>query len=103
MRSGLAREGFGKLFNAEHELVAEGHCQVDDLQGSVTMRPIVDTPTLQRQRGRLRLEMEDGSEIYVTDRIIRFRLNLPGMPAGAAYRMYFEDRPSSLPTAEGLS
>jgi hypothetical protein len=98
----LAREGFGKLFNNEYELVAEGHCQVDDVRGTVTMRPVIDTPTLSRQRGRMRLVMEDGSEIYVTDRIIRFRLNVPGLPGGAAYRMSFEDKPS-MPSAGGLS
>ena len=97
----MVREGFGKLFNNEHELVAEGHCQVDDVRGTVTMRPIIDTPTIARQRGRMRLVMEDGSEIYVTDRIIRFRLNVPGTPAGAAYRMSFEDKPK-MPSAGSL-
>jgi len=89
------------LYNTEHELVAEGHCQVDDVRGTITMRPVIDTPTLSRQRGRMRLEMEDGSEIYVTDNIIRFRLNVPGLPGGAAYRMSFEDKPS-MPSAGGL-
>ena len=95
------REGFGRLYNGAHELVAEGHCQVDDDRGSVTMRPMVDSPTLQREHGHLRLEMEDGSEVYVTDRIIRFHLNVPGVPVGAAYRMYFVDRPEQ-PAAEVL-
>jgi len=98
----LVREGFGKLFNSEYELVAEGHCQVDDIRGTVTMRPIIDTPTLARQRGRMRLVMEDGSEIYVTDRIIRFRLNVPGAPSGASYRMSFEDKPP-MPSAGGFA
>jgi hypothetical protein len=87
------------LYNAEHELVAEGQCEVDDDRGSVTLHPVVDTPTLQREHGHLRLELEDGSEVYLTDRIIRFRLNVPGAPASAAYRMYFEDRPEA-PSAE---
>lgn len=98
----MVREGFGKLYNTEHELVAEGHCQVDDVRGTITMRPVVDTPTLSRQRGRMRLEMEDGSEIYVTDNVIRFRLNVPGLPGGAAYRMSFEDKPP-MPSAGGMS
>ncbi len=97
----MVREGFGKLYNTEHELVAEGHCQVDDVRGTITMRPVIDTPTLSRQRGRMRLEMEDGSEIYVTENIIRFRLNVPGVPGGAAYRMSFEDKPP-MPSAGGL-
>jgi hypothetical protein len=96
----LAVEGFGKLYNEVNELVAEGHCQVDFDRGSVTMHPIVDSPTMQRQHGRLRLEMEDGTEVILADRIIRFRLNVPNLPTGAAYRLYFEDRPI-LPSAEG--
>ena len=97
----MIREGFGKLYNTEHELVAEGHCQVDDVRGTITMRPVIDTPTLSRQRGRMRVELEDGSEITVTDNIIRFRLNLPNVPGGAAYRMFFADKPP-MPSAGGM-
>lgn len=97
----MVREGFGKVFNEEYELLAEGHCQVDEDRGNVTLRPIIDTPSLSRQRGRLRLVMEDGTEIYLTDRVIRFRLNVPGVPPGPAYRIPFEDRPS-LPSAGGM-
>jgi hypothetical protein len=89
------------LYNTDHELVAEGHCQVDDDRGTVTLSPVFDTPTLSRQRGRMRLEMEDGSEVYVTDNVIRFRLNVPGQP-GVAYRLSFEDKPP-MPRLGGLA
>ncbi len=81
-------DAFGKLYNENGEILAEGSCQVDVEKGSVTLRPIVDTPLLSRQRGLMRLELEDGSEFSLTDRVIRFRLNVPGAQPGAAYRLY---------------
>lgn len=81
-------DAFGKLYNEAGEIVAEGSCQVDLEKGSVNFRPVVDTPLLSRQRGLLRLELEDGSEFTLSERVIRFRLNVPGRPPGAAYRLY---------------
>ena len=81
-------DSFGKLYNDRDEIVAEGTCQVDVERGNITMRPIVDTPLLSRQRGTLRLELDDGSQLLISDRIIRFRLNVPGVPPGAAYRLF---------------
>ena len=85
----MIKDSFGKLYNDSGEIVAEGPCQVDAEHGSVTLRPIVDTPLLGRQHGVLRLELDDGAELPISDRIIRFRLNLPGVPPGPAYRLYF--------------
>ena len=98
----MSRDGFGKLYNEVNELLAEGHCQVDDERGSVTLRPILDTPSLARQRGRMRLSLEDGSELRLADRIIRFRLNVPGALPGPAYRLYFEDQ-QSLPQTQSAT
>ena len=77
-----------KLYNEGNELVADGTCEVDTERGSVTLRPTFDTPTISRQHGLLRLEMEDGAEFYLSDRVIRFRLHVPGLPPGAAYRLF---------------
>jgi hypothetical protein len=79
---------YGKLFNEGGELVGEGACQVDDERGSVTLRPSYDMPLLERQHGLLRLTLEDGSELTLSDRVIRFRMNLPGAPPGAVYRLF---------------
>ena len=84
----MITDSFGRLFNDGGEIVAEGPCQVDHERGSVTLRPLVDTPLLLRQRGVLRLALEDGGELAVRDDIIRFRLNLPGVPPGPAYRLF---------------
>jgi len=84
----LIVDSFGKLFNESGEIVAEGSCQVDMDRGSVTLRPIVDTPLLSRQTGQLRLELDDGTQLRVRSQIIRFRLNVPGAPPGPAYRLF---------------
>jgi hypothetical protein len=95
-------DSFGKLYNDGHELVAEGSCQVDYDHSNVTMRPVVDTPLLNRQRGMLRLVLDDGSELAIAaERIIRFRLNAPGVPIGAAYRMYFAGQAGERPAENG--
>jgi hypothetical protein len=83
----LITESFGRLLNGANEVVAEGNCQIDAERGSVTLRPLVDTPLI----GRLdagRLELDDGSELAI-ERVIRFRLNAPGVPPGPSYRLYF--------------
>ncbi len=98
----MAREGFGKLYNEGNELLAEGHCQVDDDRGSVTLRPILDTPHLDRQRGPMRLNLEDGSELQLADRLIRFKLNVPGVAPGPAYRLYIADQ-TNLPPSESAT
>jgi hypothetical protein len=86
----LIIDSFGKLFNADGEIVAEGNCQIDHEHGTVTFRPLVDSPTLQRQHGYLRLVFDDESEVEAAaERIIRFRLNVPGQPPGYAYRLFF--------------
>ncbi len=95
----MARESFGKLYNEGNELLAEGHCQVDDDRGNVTLRPVLDTPLLARQRGPMRLSLEDGTELQLADRLIRFKLNLPGVAPGPAYRLYIEDQ-ANLPPSE---
>jgi hypothetical protein len=83
-------DSFGKLWNENGELMAEGACQVDHDHGSVTMRPLVDTPLMNRQQGVLRLVLDDGAEFPIdAGRVIRFRLNVPGNPPGPAYRLYF--------------
>jgi hypothetical protein len=83
----LIIESFGKLFTESGEIVAEGTCQVDMDRGSVTLRPIVDTPLLSRTQGALHIELDDGTELKVRGQVIRFRLNVAGVPPGPAYRM----------------
>ena len=81
-------DSFGKLFTQSGEIMAEGPCQVDMDRGSVTLRPIVDTPLLSRQKGAMRLVLDDGTELTIREGLIRFRLNAPGTPPGPAYRLF---------------
>jgi hypothetical protein len=89
----LIRESFGKLYNQHGEILAEGSCQVDEERGSVTMRPLIDTPLLVRQEGSLRLSLDEGDELPVSNNVIRFRLNVPGVPSGPAYRLFIQRAP----------
>ncbi len=77
----------GRLYNEGGELIGEGSCQVDDERGSVTLRPPYEMPLLERQHGALRLVLDDGSELSVSDRVLKFRLNLPDAPPGSVYRL----------------
>ena len=84
----MPNQSNGKLYNEGGELVAEGLCEVDEARGDVTMRPVYETHFIERQHGLLRLEMEDGAEYPVSDKVIRFRVNPPGAPGGAIYRLH---------------
>jgi hypothetical protein len=79
---------FGKITNEHGEVVAEGTCEVDDERGSVTLRPLFDMPLLERQRGPMRLVLDDGAELLLTDLVIHFRVNLPGQRPGSVYRLF---------------
>jgi hypothetical protein len=96
----LVIDSFGKLFTQSGEIVAEGSCQVDMERGSVTLRPLVDTPLISREREPMRLVLDDGTELSIRAGIIRFRLNTPGTPPGPAYRLFVAGAGMSSPQAE---
>ena len=87
----MAFSAAGKLYNLDNEVVAEGSCEVDPERGTVTFHPYLDNPAIDRQRGDLRLELETGLHLDLTDRVIRYRLNAPGRPGGFAYRLSFTE------------
>ena len=82
----------GRIFNDDGELVGEGVCQIDDERGNVTLRPNFDIPVLEHQDGTLRLELEDGTELALSSRVIKFRVNLPGPRGGPGYRLFFTEQ-----------
>ena len=94
-------ESFGRVFNASGEIVAEGSCSVDYDRGAVTLHPVFDAPLLTRQQGDLRLELDEGGDILLKSSVIRFRLNVPGVPPGPAYRMLIAS--GGLPQQEAAS
>ena len=83
----MLSESFGRVFNASGEIVAEGSCSCDFEAGRITLHPTFDSPLLSRQQGDLVLALDDGSEYVLKSSVIRFRLNVPGSPPGAAYRL----------------
>ena len=96
----MTLDAYGKLYNAGGELVAEGSCQVDLDHGSVTLRPVIDAALITHQEGVLSLRLDDGSEYTLSSRVIRFRLNVAGVPPGPAYRLVFAD-PGRVSSAGG--
>jgi len=84
----MISSAFGKVTNEQGEVLAEGACEVDDERGSVTLRPLFDMPLLEREHGAMRLTLDDGSELLLTDRVIHFRVNLPGQRPGSVYRLF---------------
>lgn len=80
-------ESFGKLFTESGEIIAEGSCLINMERGSVTMHPVIDTPLITRHSGPMHLNLDDGSSFRVRPGIIKYNLNVPGAPAGPAYRM----------------
>ena len=95
----MSFNGFGRLFNHGGEIIAEGNCDVDPERGVVNLHPLYDNPLIGRQHGLLRLELEDGSAFSISDRVIRFRLNVPGARPGPAYRLFFAGELRSTPAS----
>jgi hypothetical protein len=85
---------FGKIVNEHGEMVAEGACEVDGERATVTLRPMLDMPLLERTRGPMRLTLDDGQELLLTDRVIHFRVNIPGQRTGSVYRLYIAKQQS---------
>ena len=93
----MLNESFGRVYNANGEIVAEGSCSLDLESGRVTLHPVFDNALLPREPGQLRLVLDDASEYLLKKGVIRFRLNVPGAPIGNAYRMSIA---SQLPSTE---
>lgn len=85
---------YGKLYNQDGELVAEGPCEMNDDQRSLTLRPPFPMPMLERQHGTLRLELDDGSELAIQPKVFHFRTNIPGTPANV-YRLFLAGQQSA--------
>jgi hypothetical protein len=98
----------GKLTNLEGEFIASGPCEVNFDSGEVTMWPSWEMHMLERQRGALSLELEDGRRLDISDRHLTFKLSGPSEQRISVYRLRLRDRvPEHLatnysdPAAEG--
>ncbi len=60
----------GRLVNAEGELLAEGPCWLDEAAGQATLEPERAAGVIQKERGRLSLQLDSGRSLAVSDRPI---------------------------------
>ena len=77
-----------KLVNADGELIAEGPCWLDEEAGHATMEPDRAPGTIQKERGRLALELDTGRSLPVSDRPIIIRMRHPGARENGRRRLY---------------
>ena len=71
-----------RLVNAEGELIAEGSCWLNEAVGQATLEPEREPGVLQKERGELRLELESGRSLPVSDKPMIFNLRSRGAGAG---------------------
>lgn len=77
----------GKLLNAEGEFIASGPCEINRERREVTMWPSWEVHMLERQRGALVLELDDGRRIELSDRHLTFKLAGPAEQRISVYRL----------------
>lgn len=82
----------GKLTNADGEFIASGPCEVHAGRAEVTMWPSWELHMLERQRGRLTLELADGTRLPISDRHLTFKLRGDGEQRISVYRLRVLER-----------
>jgi hypothetical protein len=82
----------GKLTNAGGEFIASGPCEVDRERGEVTMWPSWEMHMLERERGELTLELEDGTRLAISDKHLTFKLRGASDRRISVYRLRIIER-----------
>jgi hypothetical protein len=77
----------GKLLNGEGEFIASGPCEIDRDRNEVTMWPSWELHMLERERGALKLELENGATLDISDRHLTFKLRGPSEQRVSVYRL----------------
>ena len=77
----------GELTNAGGEFIARGPCDVSPDRGEVTMWPSWELHMLERERGALTLELEDGTRLTISDKHLTFKLRGPAEQRISVYRL----------------
>jgi len=67
-----------RLLNSDHELIAEGLCELDERAGQASLEVDRTTGTVQKQRGNLSLELDSGRSLLVSDKPILLTITPPG-------------------------
>lgn len=82
----------GKLTNAGGEFIASGPCEVNREKGEVTMWPSWEMHMLERERGELALELEDGTQLAISDKHLTFKLRGTSEQRISVYRLRVIER-----------
>jgi hypothetical protein len=82
----------GKLTNAEGEFIASGPCEINRDRGEVTMWPSWEMHMLERERGPLVLELDDGTKLAISDKHLTFKLRGPSEQRISVYRLRMLER-----------
>ena len=81
-----------KLTNADGEFLASGPCEVHFDRGEVTMWPSWEMHMLERQQGVLRLELDNGRTLAISERHLTFKLSGPAEQRITVYRLRLRER-----------
>jgi len=82
----------GKLRNTDGEFIANGPCEIDRDKGIVTMWPSWELHMLERERGRLTLELADGAALDISEKHLTFKLKGPTEQRVSVYRLRIIER-----------
>jgi hypothetical protein len=82
----------GKLTNTEGEFIASGPCEINRDRGEVTMWPSWELHMLERERGELTLELEDGAKLQISDKHLTFKLRGTSEQRISVYRLRIIER-----------
>jgi len=63
-----------RLLNAEGELIAEGACRLNEAGGEATFEPEREPGVVEKERGDLRLLLDSGRSLAVSDPPMVFRI-----------------------------
>ena len=81
----------GKLTNQDGEFIASGPCEVDRDRAEVTMWPSWEMHMLERERGALKLTLENGATYNISDKHLTFKLPGPTEQRVSVYSLRIID------------
>ena len=77
----------GKLTNQEGEFIASGPCEINRDRGEITMWPSWEMHMLERERGALKLTLDNGIAFDISDKHLTFKLQGPTPQRISVYRL----------------
>lgn len=81
----------GKLTNQDGEFIASGPCEINRDRGEITMWPSWEMHMLERERGALKLTLDNGMSYDISDKHLTFKLQGPTPQRISVYRLRILD------------